>query len=67
MTKYSTEFKVRFVSRYLKGGISYKDLCAEFGMPFTGVVKAWVGQARAHGINGSGAKLKLSVDQSDCF
>ncbi|MGB2563160.1 transposase, partial [Leuconostoc mesenteroides] len=51
MTKYSTEFKVRFVSRYLKGGISYKDLCAEFGMPFTGVVKAWVGQARAHGIN----------------
>lgn len=51
MTKCSSQFKAKFVSRYIESGISYKDLCAEFGIPNAGIVKAWVGQAWAHDID----------------
>lgn len=61
MTKYSSEFKVRFVSKYLEGGISYNDLCTEFGIPHAGFVKTWVNQARAHGID----SLKVKHTRTD--
>lgn len=61
LTKYSSEFKVRLVSKYLKGGISYNDLCAEFGIPCGGVVKIWVKQARAHGLD----SLKVKYTKTD--
>ncbi|KRK36467.1 helix-turn-helix domain-containing protein [Loigolactobacillus bifermentans] len=66
MTKYSSEFKVRFVSRYLEGGISYRNLCTEFGIPCTGIVKTWVSQAKMHGIESLKVK-HTSVDYSQTF
>jgi transposase len=66
MTKYSSEFKVRFVSRYLEGGISYRDLCAEFGISFTENIRSWVNQARVHGIESLNVKHTKS-DYSQAF
>ncbi|MFD1484799.1 helix-turn-helix domain-containing protein [Lacticaseibacillus baoqingensis] len=66
MTKYSSELKVKFVSRYLKGGISYKDLCVELGIPFSGIVKTWVSQARVHGIESLKVK-HTRIDYSQTF
>ncbi|WP_225418993.1 helix-turn-helix domain-containing protein [Lacticaseibacillus jixianensis] len=55
MTKYSSEFKAKVVSKYLRGGTSFQDLCAEFNIPSSGPVRRWVQQARAHGL----ASLKV--------
>lgn len=61
MTKYSSEFKAKIVSRYLKGGIGYKELCVEYGIPSTTPVRSWISQARAHGID----SLKVTHTRTD--
>lgn len=50
MTKYDSKFKIKVVSRYLKGGISYRDLCAKFNISSMGIPVRWVHQAKTHGI-----------------
>lgn len=49
MTKYSSQFKVKVVSRYLKGDIGYRELCKQYKVPSTSVVRAWVQRAQEHG------------------
>lgn len=66
MSKYSSELKIRFVSRYLKGGIGYRDLCVKLGIPYSGVVQTWVHQAKAHGLDSLKVK-HTNVNYSQTF
>lgn len=50
MTKYSSEFKINVVSRYLTGDISYKDLCALYGISSISTAEKWVQRAGIHGL-----------------
>lgn len=50
MTKYNSEFKINVVSRYLIGDISYKDLCALYGISNPSNARKWVQRARIHGL-----------------
>lgn len=61
MTKYNSEFKVKVVSIYLKGGVGYRDLCRRFGIPSRKTIRTWVNQARAHGIE----SLKVKHTRAD--
>ena len=65
MTKYSSKFKVTVVTAYLKGGISYKDLCTRFGIPSARTIRDWVKLAQAHGIDSLKVKhTKVEYSQS---
>ena len=50
MSKYSSEFKIKVASKYLNGGVSYRDLCKEFGIPRPEQIRRWTEQARVHGL-----------------
>lgn len=50
MTKYSCEFKVKVVSKYLKDSAGYKDLCKEYRIPSISALTHWVQQAKSQGI-----------------
>lgn len=41
MTKYSTQFKIKVVQEYQKGGISLQDLCDKYAISDHSVVKQW--------------------------
>jgi transposase len=56
MIKYSSTFKAKVVSRYLKGGTSYGKLAKEFGISTKSQVGRWVQRVRAHGYE----SLKIS-------
>ncbi|KRK85701.1 ISPsy8, transposase OrfA [Lentilactobacillus sunkii DSM 19904] len=49
MTKYSSKFKIKVVSRYFKGDIGYHDLCKQYHTSY-GCARVWVQQAREQGI-----------------
>ncbi|WP_156639619.1 helix-turn-helix domain-containing protein [Lacticaseibacillus thailandensis] len=66
MTKYSSDFKARVVSQYLEGGISYRDICTEFGVPSKMTVQTWGNQARDHGIDTLKVK-RTRIDYSQTF
>ena len=51
MTKYSSELKAKVVSQYLRGGISYRDLCSKFGISSMHTILKWVQLAQAQGID----------------
>ena len=65
MTKYSSEFKAKVVSRYLKGDISYRDLCKQYQIPAFRSVREWVQQVQKHGFQSLAVKhTKAKYSQS---
>lgn len=70
MGKYTAEFKLAVVEKYLEGSMSYRTLAKQFGMPNHSLVERWVGFYRQHGEDGLSkksssysAEFKLSVLQ----
>lgn len=41
MTKYSTQFKIKVVQEYQKGGISLQDLCDKYAISDHSAIKQW--------------------------
>lgn len=65
MTKYSSEFKIKVVSRYLTGDIGYKDLCDLYGIPSLSTARTWVQRARIHGLRSLKVlRTKANYDQN---
>ena len=52
MVKYTPEFKLLVVQRYLEGAMGYRTLAEEFGIANFSLVQRWVGFFRAHGEQG---------------
>lgn len=70
MSKYTAEFKLAVVLKYLEGSMSYRTLAEFFGIPNHSLVERWVGFYRRHGEEGLtskrsvySAEFKLSVLQ----
>ncbi|RYL87058.1 transposase [Sporolactobacillus sp. THM7-4] len=51
MTKYSTDFKIKVVSEYLKG-MGSASLCHKYQIPFHQMILKWVHRYQEHGIAG---------------
>jgi len=58
MVKYTPEFKLIVVRRYLDGSMGYRTLAEEFGIANFSLVQRWVGFFRAHGEKGLERKRK---------
>ncbi|KRM34287.1 ISPsy8, transposase OrfA [Agrilactobacillus composti DSM 18527 = JCM 14202] len=65
MTKYSSRFRAKIVSRYLEGNISYEDLCAEYNISGTWILREWVQRAKVHGIDSIKVKHSRTVYPQD--
>ena len=52
MAKYSKEFKMKAVKKYLESRISYKILSNKYGMPNTCVIKRSVNEYKPQGYEG---------------
>lgn len=70
MSKYTAEFKLAVVLKYLEGSMSYRTLAEHFSVPNHSLVERWVGFYRRHGEDGLtskrsvySAQFKLSVLQ----
>ena len=70
MGKYTPEFKLLVVQRYLEGSMGYRMLAEHFGISNPTLVQRWIGFFRLHGEEGLkrkrtsyGAAFKLSVLQ----
>lgn len=68
MSKYTAEFKLAVVLKYLEGSKSYRTLAEYFGISNHSLVERWVGFYRRHGEYGLtskrsayGLEFKLSV------
>lgn len=56
MGKYTADFKLAVVERYLEGSMSYRTIAEHFGIPNHSLVERWVGFYRHHGIDGLASK-----------
>jgi len=70
MGKYTAEFKLAVVQKYLEGSMGYRTLAEQFGIANHSLIERWVGFYRHHGKDGLVKKLttysaefKLSVLQ----
>lgn len=68
MGKYTAEFKLTVVQKYLEGSMGYRTVAEHFGMPNHSLIERWVGFFREHGEDGLcskrssySAEFKLSV------
>jgi len=68
MGKYTAEFKLAVVQKYLEGSMSYRSLAEQFGIANHSQIERWVGFYHHHGEDGLAKKLtsysaefKLSV------
>lgn len=55
MSKYSEQFKLSVIQRYLSGPLGFRAVADETGVGVA-IVKRWVAFYRAHGVDGIGAK-----------
>ena len=56
MSKYTTDFKLAVVQRYLEGTMGYRMLAEQFKIPNHSLVERWVGFFRSHGKDGLTSK-----------
>ena len=63
MAKYSKEFKMKVVKKYLESRISYKFLTDMYGMPNTCVVKRSVNAYKSQVYEGVKVKEKIFILQ----
>jgi transposase len=63
MRKYSEQFKLSVIQRYLSGPLGFRAVAEESGVGIA-MVKRWVAFYRAHGVDGISAKppLRYSVE-----
>lgn len=66
MTRYSRQFRVKIVSRYLEGNISYADPCEEYHISGTWILRGWVQRAKVHGLDSIKVKRSRTVSSQDC-
>ena len=63
MTKYTEEFKLGIVKRYLDGDKGLAEVCATYGIPYSRF-RDWVSVYRVHGTEG--LKKKFSHYSAEC-
>lgn len=66
MGKYTTDFKLTVVQRYLDGSMGYGGVAEEFGIANRSLVERWVGFFRHHGKEGLTTK-RTSYDANFKF
>ena len=58
MAKYSTEFKMKVVKKYLKTQISYKNLTYKYSIPNKSIITTWVNAYKSQDYEGLKVKRK---------
>ena len=61
MSKYSTQFKLKVVQEYQRGGIGQKKLCKKYGIPSSAILKGWIDLVSQHGLESLKVKNQKSV------
>ncbi|WP_099159246.1 hypothetical protein [Virgibacillus ndiopensis] len=52
MAKYSEEFKIKLVTKYLYGNLGFQSLTKKYSMPSTSPLRNWVSTYKALGMDG---------------